>query len=126
WAFLAAWVYAKRWPRWSWAAWLVAAAIAASCVTTGMHALVDIPAGLALFGLAFWAPALWEQILSATECIANSWREWRWGPARIINHGMYAGLAALIGVAGAGVLSGRENVGAVVIVALCALLGAGL
>ena len=124
WAFLAAWVYAQRWPHWGWTAWLTAAAIAASCVTTGMHALVDIPAGLVLFGLAFWVPALWAWLLRATERVANSWREWHWGPARIINHGVYAGLGALVGVAGVGMLAGRENVGAVVVVALGALVGA--
>jgi protein-S-isoprenylcysteine O-methyltransferase Ste14 len=126
WAFLAAWVYARRWPRWGWAAWLTAAAIAASCVTTGMHALADVPAGLLLAGLAFGAPDVWTWLLRATERVANSWREWRWGPARVINHGAYAGLGAFIGVAGAGVLAGRANVGAVVVVALAALLGAGL
>jgi hypothetical protein len=126
WAFLAAWVYARRWPRWGWAAWLAAAAIAASCVTTGMHALIDVPGGLALFGLALWAPELWAWALWAAERVANSWREWRLGPARVINHGAYAGLGALIGVTGAGVLVGREGVGFVAVVALCALLGAGL
>jgi len=126
WAFLAAWVYAQRWPRWSWAAWLAATAISVSCVTTGMHALVDVVAGLVLFGLAFWAPALWAWLLEVTERVANSWRDWRLGPVRSINHGVYAGLAAFIGVAGIGLLAGRGSLGAVVIVALGSLIGAGL
>jgi hypothetical protein len=91
-----------------------------------MHALVDIPAGLALAAVAFWAPTLWAWLLKAAERVANSWREWRWGPARFINHGAYSGLAAFFGAAGAGVLAGRENVAAVVVVAICALVGAGL
>jgi protein-S-isoprenylcysteine O-methyltransferase Ste14 len=126
WTFLAAWVYARRWPRRGWAAWIAAAAIAAGYVAAGTHAVVDVAAGLALFGLALGAPGLWAWLLSATERVANSWREWRWGPARIINHGVYAGLGAALGVAGAGVLAGRENVGAVAMIALGALLGAGL
>jgi len=126
WAFLAAWVYAQRWPRWYWAAWLMAAAMAASCVTTGMHALLDIPAGLALFGLALWAPELWAWLLRATERVANSWREWRWGQARIINHGAYAGLAAFVGTEGIGTLVGREYLAAVVVTALASLVGAAL
>jgi len=32
----------------------------------------------------------WKQLLRLTEWLANSWREWRWGPLRIINHGLYA------------------------------------
>ena len=124
WAFLAAWVYAKRKPFWGWTAWLMAAAIAASCVTTGMHALVDVPAGLVLFGLALWAPALWGCLLKGTERLANSWKEWRWGPVRIINHGAFAGLGALVGVAGMGILAGRENIDAVLVISLCAVVGA--
>jgi protein-S-isoprenylcysteine O-methyltransferase Ste14 len=124
WAYLAAWVYAQRWPRWRWAAWLTAAAIAASCVTTGMHALLDLPAGLALAVLGLAAPALWGRMLKAAQRVANSWRDWRLGPVRVINHGAYAGLAALIGVTGAGILAGRQSVGFVVGVAICGLLGA--
>jgi membrane-associated phospholipid phosphatase len=126
WALLAAWVFAQCWPRWRWAWWLLAAAMAASCVTTGMHALVDIPAGLALAALALAAPALWRRLLRATERIANSWREWRLGPVRVINHGVYAGLGALVGVTGAGMLAGREQVPFLLVVALAAVVGAGL
>jgi len=95
-------------------------------VTTGMHALLDILAGLALYGIALGAPSLWAGMLRATEAVANSWREWRLGPVRVINHGAYAGLAALLGVTGACLLAGRENIGFLVLVALCALVGAGL
>ncbi len=126
WAFLAAWVYGQRWPRWRWAAWLVAAGIAASCVTTGMHSLADIFGGLALFALALQTPSLWAGLLRASEAVANSWHEWHWGPVRIINHGAYAGLAALVGMSGACWLAGRENVGFLSLVAVCAMVGAAL
>src|SRR5205823_7262803 len=80
WAWLAAWVYAERWPRWKWLAWLIAGAMSVSCVTTGMHSLVDVPAGLALFGLALAVPELWSWLLRVTERVANSWYTVRLGP----------------------------------------------
>jgi membrane-associated phospholipid phosphatase len=45
WAMLAAHVYARRWPR-LWILWLACtAAIGASCLMTGSHALADVLAG---------------------------------------------------------------------------------
>src|SRR5205085_8669355 len=58
--------------------------------------------------------------------VANSWHEWRLGPVRMISHGQYAALGALAGMTGAGVLAGREAVPFLVLVALAALVGAGL
>lgn len=126
WAMLAAWVYARRWKRWAGAAWLCAAAIAASCITTGMHAVVDVVGRAGLFAIAFHAGAVWQQILRGVERVANSWREWRFGPVRVINHGAYAGLGAMVGVAGASMLAGSESVGWIVLIAGCGLIGAGL
>ena len=43
---------------------------------------------------------------------------------RIINHGAFAGLGVLVGVAGMGILAGRENIDAVLVISLCAVVGA--
>jgi membrane-associated phospholipid phosphatase len=53
WAFLGAAVFAARWPRARFASWLWAALVAASCVLTGMHSLLDIVAGFAVFLLVY-------------------------------------------------------------------------
>ncbi len=79
-------------------AWTWAILVAASCATTGMHSLADIAAGFAAYFLVANLPAIWKRILRAAERIANSWREWRIGPARIINHGAYAGAGAAVGM----------------------------
>jgi membrane-associated phospholipid phosphatase/protein-S-isoprenylcysteine O-methyltransferase Ste14 len=126
WAFLAAWVYQARWPRWRWAIWLAPTVMAASCITTGMHALLDVAGGLALFALAIWAEQLWQVMLSTIERFADGWRDWRCGPARVINHGAYAGLAAAIGVAMPGLLIGPQALPTLIVIALCSLAGAGL
>ncbi len=79
-------------------AWTWAILVAASCATTGMHSLADVAAGFAAYFVVANLPAIWKTILAAAERIANSWREWRIGPARIINHGAYAGAGAAVGM----------------------------
>jgi prolipoprotein diacylglyceryl transferase len=61
----------------------------------------------------------------ATERIANSWREWSFGPVRFINHGMYAGIAAAAGLTIAGAAAGAGREWAVVWVGVFTLIGAG-
>jgi prolipoprotein diacylglyceryltransferase len=69
---------------------------------------------------------LWEVARTLSERIANSWREWRIGPVRLINHGLYAGLATAGGVAIASALVGASGRSAVAIATLGGLIGAGL
>ena len=87
---------ATRWQKRAWRAWAVLAS--ASCVTTGMHALVDVAAGF-LVGLAvIRMDRVWSFLRSSSEKIANSWREWRIGSGRVINHGAYAGAGVFVGI----------------------------
>jgi len=98
WAFLAAEALGagNRWRKLCWRTW--AALASASCVATGMHALVDVLAGLFVVLVLLHFEAVWACLRAAAESIANSWREWRIGPARIINHGAYAGLGVFVGI----------------------------
>jgi hypothetical protein len=65
---------------------------------------------------------IWEFLRRSAERIANSWREWQWGPVRIINHGLYAGIGSFLAVAIVGVLIGVENLSAGILVAFSALI----
>lgn len=126
WAGFAAGALAQRSRGWAVAGWTWAAAVAVSCVTTGMHAVADVPAAMA-FTLILWHPArAWRVMLDAAERLANSWHAWRMGPLRIINHGVYPGLAALVGVAGMAALPGPGAIPGVIMLATFALIGAGL
>jgi protein-S-isoprenylcysteine O-methyltransferase Ste14 len=128
-AFHVIWVLiaADAWPRrtrplvFGWAA-----VIAVSCVTTGMHSLADVAAALVLFPLLRRYDALWDTLRRGAERVANSWREWRVGPIRIIGHGAWAALGAATGVLIAGTLAGTATLPGVLLVAACALVGAGL
>ncbi len=90
-------------PRWLGIGY--AAAIAVSCVTTGMHYIPDV--------------------LRLTEWVANSWREWRIGPVRLINHGFYAGAAGFIQVMIVTAALGPGRAWKVMVTAIAGLLGAG-
>lgn len=69
---------------------------------------------------------LWPRVLVLAERIANSWREWRLGRARLISHGSIAAGGTGLGLFYAGVLAGPEHVLAVVAAGASAILGAAL
>lgn len=110
--------------RWFVGAW--AALAIAACWLTGMHALADLAAGALLFVLARSSPALWRAAVRATERLANGWREWRVGPVRFINHGLFAGAASLAGALLTLTLMPAGSGLAMALVALASLVGAGL
>jgi hypothetical protein len=106
--------------------WILAAAIAVSCITTGMHAVVDVVGGLAAVLLVWNRSDVWALVLRAAEKVANTWRERTIGSVRFMLHGLYAAAGAVIGV-GIGVsLAGISNLGWLVAMAVAAVLGAAL
>jgi membrane-associated phospholipid phosphatase len=125
-SILAAEVFVWRMPRLKilWRAW--AAAVAASCIATGMHAVIDVAAGFVVAALVMRAEVVWQRLRAATQAVANSWKEWRFGPIRMINHGFYVGLGSFVGLAIAGTFAGRGNAWLIVVCAFSGLLFAGL
>ena len=125
-SLIAAEVFVSRMPRLKilWRAW--AGAVAVSCVTTGMHAIADVVAGFAVAALVTHAAWVWERLRSAAEAIANSWKEWRLGPVRVINHGLYVGLGSFAGLMIAGAFAGAANGGLILLCGCSGLVGAGL
>lgn len=107
----------------------LAGGVAVSCVLVGNHSLADVVAGWVVFWGASRCECVWAWLLRWSEWVANSWRDWRVGAGgrvRIINHGGYVALAMVAGLMVAGWLLGPERWGAVVVVAVCGLAGAGL
>ncbi len=65
WSFLGALAWSSRMPRLKWA-WLIwAAAVSASCVFTGMHALLDVIAGFLVFLAAYNYAVIARKIAAA-------------------------------------------------------------
>ena len=125
WALLSAWLFARTFgkaPLW----YGFAGLISLSCITTGMHSLLDILGSIMVYTIVLNSKRIWGEMLLLTQWFANSWREWRLGPVRIINHGFYVGIGAFLGVLLAENLAGSENLGGVLIVSFSSLIGAGI
>jgi protein-S-isoprenylcysteine O-methyltransferase Ste14 len=126
WAWIAAAVFIDRWPRLKWVWWGVVAAVAASCVATGMHAVLDVAAGLAACLIIAQGPRLWRLLCRGAEWVANSWRETTVGPVRFLSHGVFASLGAVTGLVIAGHLAGPAGFGWLLGMWAAAVVGAGL
>ncbi len=112
--------------RWRWVGWSWATLISLSCLTTGMHSIIEVLSAVLCYLPLRNLERSWERIRWGTERLANSWREWRIGPVRIINHGIWAGLGAGIGVLVGGAAAGPSRYPAIAGLGLAVLLGAGL
>jgi protein-S-isoprenylcysteine O-methyltransferase Ste14 len=98
WAFLAARAIGRsRRQRWLGRIW--ASLVSVSCLTTGMHALLDVLAAFAVVWIVMCMDEFWLFLRRYCEIIANSWYQWRIGPLRIINHGAYAAAGVFVGIA---------------------------
>ena len=126
WAFIAASTLGEvsRWKKYFWWTWAVLVAI--SCVTTGMHSIADVLAGIAAYAAVVRMPAIWRAILMGAERVANSWKEWRSGPVRIINHGGFAAAAVLLGIWMIDELLGPGRQAITASIFLCMTVGAAL
>lgn len=126
WALLSTDALASRLPRLRLFFRAIALAIAGSCLATGMHAVVDVAFAFVVYALVRNASSIWGATRSLTERIANSWRETRIGGVRIINHGLYGGLATFGGLSIVGSLIGAGKAWPIVIAASCGLVGSAL
>jgi membrane-associated phospholipid phosphatase len=98
WGFASAMMLSERFPKLK-LLWIVfSVLIAISCVAIGVHSIADVVAAVIVFALIVKRRPILENLNQRSERLANSWREWHFGKFRIINHSLYAGLAAFIGV----------------------------
>ncbi|MEA2028129.1 MAG: prolipoprotein diacylglyceryl transferase family protein [Campylobacterota bacterium] len=125
WSLLGAWLYTQTFGKktlWYFIAWI----IGISCITTGMHSLFDLIGALCLYLIVRNHYLLWNKTLKLTQWFANSWREWRIGRVRVINHGFYVGLGSFVGFMIAGYAAGVDQLSYVILVSYTALIGAGI
>jgi phosphatidylglycerol:prolipoprotein diacylglycerol transferase len=64
------------------------------------------------------------RILLLTERLANSWRAWPIGRARVVNHAVFAGLAGGVGAFLVTLVAGADHAPAVALIGLAGVLGA--
>ena len=126
WTMLVLPLYVRAFPRLRAWQWPIILAIAASCVTTGMHAIADVLAGLAA-GLVFMhIEAVWRRLARGAEIVSASWAEWRRGPVRLINHGLYGALGVALGMVLILMLAGAAHRNAIVFIAASIIAGAAI
>ncbi len=126
WAFLTALFYEKRFPFLHYLWKLLPVLISLSCITTGLYSIIDVLCGYLVFLIVKNRTMIWQLIQRASESIANSWKEWHFGPVRIINHGLYAGAGTAIGVFIVGMLIGKNNLPAILLVTVASVICAAL
>jgi prolipoprotein diacylglyceryltransferase/protein-S-isoprenylcysteine O-methyltransferase Ste14 len=126
WAILAARVFEERWNplRRLWRA--CAGGIAVSCAITETHSYVDLLVAVIVISPVLYPQTLWEILRQGVEKIANSWKEWRFGRLRVINHGAYIGVGTFVFLAIAGILVGPGHEYSLFASGLCGLVGAAL
>ncbi len=126
WAFIAATYFSRSFIRFKWIWFVLAVLISVSCITTGSHSLLDVAAGFIMFIIIIYRQQIWNFIRLQAERLSNSWREWRIGPVRIINHGFYGGAAGFTGTLLAGFFLGRQYALVVFLIMIFVIIGAGL
>lgn len=126
WSVLAASAIGARGKAWAASAWLLAMLISLSCVTTAMHAFIDVPAGLLLGAILCNQERLWRILLEQAGKIANSFQERRIRGWRILSHAGYSWLAGFLAVLLPALLLGPKWLGAIFGALILGLIGAGL
>ena len=106
--------------------WAWCLGLCLSCLSTGMHSLADVLAGVLTGVLCDQHEDLWKRALHWVELLGNDWKAWRIGPLRIMNHCVWAGAAGFVAVLLAGVSAAPQHLGWLVLVAAITLVGAAL
>jgi membrane-associated phospholipid phosphatase len=106
--------------------WLWCLGLSASCLATGMHSLVDVLAGVLVGIMCVRPETLWRKILAGTEWLGNTWKARQYGPLRVMNHSYWSGLAGFTVLLMTGISAEPSHLGWILMVAVCALIGAGL
>ncbi|MDO4769337.1 MAG: prolipoprotein diacylglyceryl transferase [Brachymonas sp.] len=125
WATLAVLCLRLRFARGPWLWWGLLVATGVSCVLTGSHAVVDVPAGVLLAWLCWHHSAVWAWLVRLCERLANAWNAVHIGPVRIINHAIWSALAAGVGLLWVAWLVGPQLLALAAVVFGVAILAAG-
>jgi len=126
WAFISATYFSRSFVRLHFLWYVLAVLISVSCITTSSHSIPDVVAGFIIFLIIIYRMQIWNILRLQSERLSNSWHEWRWGRARIINHGFYGGAAGFAGTLLAGFFLGPQIAIAAFIIMIFVIVGAGM
>ena len=126
WAFMASVYFSRSFVSFKWIWYSLAVLISVSCITVGAHSILDVVAGFCAFIIIIYRQQIWKYIRLHAERLSNSWKEWRIGPVRIINHGFYGGAAGFAGALMTGFLLGIKYSLAGFLIFVFVIIGAAL
>ncbi|MFQ6613050.1 MAG: prolipoprotein diacylglyceryl transferase family protein [Fidelibacterota bacterium] len=126
WVLITMYLVELRFPNWKTAFRVLSTIYLISCVTAGFHLLTDVVGALIVYSFVINRVAVWRVILKIGELIANSWKEWDWGPVRMMNHGLYGGLATFTGIFMVGLFLGSNYLSSIFVVAVTTMICAAL
>ncbi len=127
-SFHASWIllltrfYAKVFKAWRLLIWFIGLILAIVIIIISKSYVLHLAVCLLAYFATIKRFAIWSFLRSLSEIIANSWKEWSFGPVRVINHGFYAGASAFTGTLLAGWLTGSRYVWAIVIFSVVGLI----
>lgn len=125
WALIFTKYFSIRFPKFKFLGWIISLSIIISCLTTFNHTLLDVIFGILTFYIVDKRISVYQKLLAFCERISNSWKEWRIGKIRIINHGIYAALGGISGFLIMGIcLPG--NLYIIYLIGISGFVGAGL
>lgn len=124
WALIAGTFWSREFPSQKIVFTTVTLLVLASCIAVGVHSIADVVAGYLTFMVVLNRRQILNHINRKCELLANSWREYYVGKMRVINHSLYAGIAAAAGALILALYSVPEW--AIILITLSAALGGAL
>ena len=112
---LLAGTYAQLVSKLKWSIWLIGYIFVLIVVINSIAPLLNLFTTILIFFIAYNWKSIWLFLRDLSEKIANSWKEWQFGPVRIINHGIYIGVMAFLATIFAGVMLGESYIWGIVI-----------
>ena len=126
WTFISISIYINRFPAFKYLWQFMAIAVSISCITAGMYSVIDVLSGFSVYLFVNNRTAIWRLIRKISQYIANSWKEWNFGPVRMINHGLYGGSAIFIGIFIVGTLLGKDSFLIIIVIVVFGIVGSAL
>lgn len=101
---------------------IVALALGFCVLANSKSPILHLAEAAFIYAIAAYYAVIWRLLRDLSERVANSWKEWVFGPIRIINHGFYVGFSAFFGILLAGWLAGKDYAWAILIFALVVVI----
>jgi protein-S-isoprenylcysteine O-methyltransferase Ste14 len=126
WVWIAGRIYWTKWPRFFAGIAFIAVLLSICSILLSNDPVADTITGAVACFFAFRYTYIWSFLRGMTEKVANSWKEWRFGPVRVINHGFYVGFGAFVGTLIGGSLVGEKYGFAIVVFGVIVTICAGI